>query len=711
MDSPEVKDSMFKYFYKKASKLGFAGLELILLITILAGIAAASRLALQNQSLQNQAQTSCIKNACLPVGKTCCAGYTQIPEYTCPGTNKACASGLPTCNTGNCYNDCLCKGNTPSECNAACISGGGSYLPTKTPTPRPGGCLRSGCITSSQNCCVGYEPKYNKNCGSALECVYKSTTGGGATGEFPCRWVGTQTNGSCQGTPPSDCYYGDCLYIGSCKPRSYANCIAVKCEKTAEQCAAGPVGGEPLPGGGDPGTGEPPPDGGITGGGFNDCSAYPGTECKKVGNCTTGCPAEGCGPCTKPNEPGECCPLPADVPPADQPPADQPPPEQQIAICSSDSFDASCQGIAENTDCTGANGIPDICRKAVSGTTGGDENPICYCGASPPAATDTPAPTPTPTIPDPDKPHWYAPGNLGLCTSQTFRTYFADSDCRDKIGFQTENLPNPVPCDDESKICYKAGGDKITDKKPNSYTVGKDPACITEIDVQNPEIFKSIFNTDTPFVCSFELQPSGKISVKIKVNAQSQSQVTRVAVKIEDTTDITDNKVYIENRDFNNSDTDTTNDIKVNDLNDPTKFVFENLFNDHTYKVYARAFEGIGTDPKDSVEYLAILNNQTDNPCAHSICEVTPQNNENTVDFTLTYPPPSEKELTNEQRRKKFEDKVDKCARDEDDKCDAINISKFVADLEDDIPNLKRSSCDASLAGGCDFDENENKAL
>jgi len=68
-------------------------------------------------------------------------------------------------------------------------------------------------------------------------------------------------------------------------------------------------------------------------------------------------------------------------------------------------------------------------------------------------------------------------------------------------------------------------------------------------------------------------------------------------------------------------------------------------------------------------------------------------------------------ELTNEQRRKKFEDKVDKCARDEDDKCDAINISKFVADLEDDIPNLKRSSCDASLAGGCDFDENENKAL
>jgi|GEM_PF-2410460 len=28
--------------------------------------------------------------------------------------------GGGTCNTGNCYNDCLCRGNTPTECRALC---------------------------------------------------------------------------------------------------------------------------------------------------------------------------------------------------------------------------------------------------------------------------------------------------------------------------------------------------------------------------------------------------------------------------------------------------------------------------------------------------------------------------------------------------------------------------------------------------------------
>ena len=30
------------------------------------------------------------------------------------------ASPSPSCNTGSCYNDCLCRGNTPSECSAGC---------------------------------------------------------------------------------------------------------------------------------------------------------------------------------------------------------------------------------------------------------------------------------------------------------------------------------------------------------------------------------------------------------------------------------------------------------------------------------------------------------------------------------------------------------------------------------------------------------------
>src|SRR3990167_9641074 len=113
---------------KLRSELGFIAAELAILVVLLIGLASGSVLVQQSQN----------------------------PE-------KKAAISLLSCNSGNCYQDCICQGNTPGECNAGC-------LPTPKPTesytcngdciPDGENCWRSGTGTCQSNffCCKQQDP-------------------------------------------------------------------------------------------------------------------------------------------------------------------------------------------------------------------------------------------------------------------------------------------------------------------------------------------------------------------------------------------------------------------------------------------------------------------------------------------------------------------------------------------------------------------------
>ena len=85
-----------KLFLKLLSrKSGFAALELVFIVTLLAGIAASTKLVRQIQNPQKQAATgACVSNGCKPIDQSCCQGSNL--------TYKAdCASSL------NSYYECI----------------------------------------------------------------------------------------------------------------------------------------------------------------------------------------------------------------------------------------------------------------------------------------------------------------------------------------------------------------------------------------------------------------------------------------------------------------------------------------------------------------------------------------------------------------------------------------------------------------------------
>ncbi len=70
-----------------------------------------------------------------------CSSNSQcaIPTPTSTRTHTPVPTSAPTpnCNTGNCFNDCICKGNTSSECSASCWTPTPVPIPTLKPTPIP----------------------------------------------------------------------------------------------------------------------------------------------------------------------------------------------------------------------------------------------------------------------------------------------------------------------------------------------------------------------------------------------------------------------------------------------------------------------------------------------------------------------------------------------------------------------------------------------
>ncbi|KKS97570.1 MAG: hypothetical protein UV73_C0007G0013 [Candidatus Gottesmanbacteria bacterium GW2011_GWA2_43_14] len=62
--------------FRRFRQAGFAGIELVLLVTMVVGVAAAVRLALEPQNPQKQAATS---TSCTSAGQTC------TTDLNCPG--------------------------------------------------------------------------------------------------------------------------------------------------------------------------------------------------------------------------------------------------------------------------------------------------------------------------------------------------------------------------------------------------------------------------------------------------------------------------------------------------------------------------------------------------------------------------------------------------------------------------------------------------
>ncbi len=106
--------------------------------------------------------TDCMIPSTVPGAIHCQLSSGGNPTYCCP-TNKPlyqngqCVVLPPNCNTGNCYNDCVCHGIPPSTCGQQCA-------PTPAPitsTPTPGPFVK---------CCPKYNTPYSINtCTGASE--------------------------------------------------------------------------------------------------------------------------------------------------------------------------------------------------------------------------------------------------------------------------------------------------------------------------------------------------------------------------------------------------------------------------------------------------------------------------------------------------------------------------------------------------------------
>lgn len=110
------------------------------LLILVGALGTGVLLVKQQQDIREKAAAG---DVCRSIGGQC------VPDnYSCDGADdqidcppeKKCGRGdctRPDCNSGNCYNDCICIGNTPSECRAAC--------PTPTPNCNTGNCYND-CI-------------------------------------------------------------------------------------------------------------------------------------------------------------------------------------------------------------------------------------------------------------------------------------------------------------------------------------------------------------------------------------------------------------------------------------------------------------------------------------------------------------------------------------------------------------------------------------
>ncbi len=120
---------------KTSGELG----TILALVTILfiGFVSIVSSVMLKNHLLTKHSEAKTIS------GGPCkaCSGQTcsQTGDSGCDPANNTCNSDTdcapppPKCNSGNCINDCECRGNTPSECKAACTP----IPPTNTPIPQP----------------------------------------------------------------------------------------------------------------------------------------------------------------------------------------------------------------------------------------------------------------------------------------------------------------------------------------------------------------------------------------------------------------------------------------------------------------------------------------------------------------------------------------------------------------------------------------------
>lgn len=77
----------------------------------------------------------------------------DIASYLNPNAPPLPTSPPGTCNTGNCVNDCICRGNSPTECNAGC---------RPTPTTIPG---------CNKNLCNGSNSYCQNTCGTGWLCT------------------------------------------------------------------------------------------------------------------------------------------------------------------------------------------------------------------------------------------------------------------------------------------------------------------------------------------------------------------------------------------------------------------------------------------------------------------------------------------------------------------------------------------------------------
>ena len=109
---------------------------------------------------------------CLDIADNCPPGPTAKPAPTSPPpTATPLPTATPTCNTGNCYNDCICRGNGSGECRAIC--------PTPTsppPTATPTQCRADGvCLGPGESCCGGRD-YFDTACGvTETRCGIKSS--------------------------------------------------------------------------------------------------------------------------------------------------------------------------------------------------------------------------------------------------------------------------------------------------------------------------------------------------------------------------------------------------------------------------------------------------------------------------------------------------------------------------------------------------------
>lgn len=109
-------------------------------------------------------------------------------QQFCDTSTKQCVS--QSCNTGNCVNDCVCKGGGSSECTVLCKNG--------SPPPTSSGC---GLSSAGRQFCVKTAYNYNVYCSTVSECdEYKKAYANwlnvpqsGTTSKITCTPAGGKT--------------------------------------------------------------------------------------------------------------------------------------------------------------------------------------------------------------------------------------------------------------------------------------------------------------------------------------------------------------------------------------------------------------------------------------------------------------------------------------------------------------------------------------